>query len=133
MYQPAMKARMTELERQKAEIEARLRGAAADLPDVNPNVAEVYRRKVMCLAEALADVRANQEAAAAIRSLIGEVVLTPGERRGEVHGTLRGELLAILEMAGGGNASRTAVPGVITNVVASPRNHPYRCPARIRG
>jgi site-specific DNA recombinase len=31
MYQPAMKARMTELDRQKAEIEARLRDAPTDL------------------------------------------------------------------------------------------------------
>ena len=46
MYQPAMKTRMAELERQRAEIEARLREASADLPDVNPNVAELYRRKV---------------------------------------------------------------------------------------
>jgi len=50
MYQPAMKARMAELERQKAEIEARLRDAPADLPDVNPNIAEVYRRKIERLA-----------------------------------------------------------------------------------
>jgi hypothetical protein len=41
MYQPAMKARMAELERQKAEIEARLNEARPDLPDVNPNVASI--------------------------------------------------------------------------------------------
>ena len=51
MYQPAMKARMAELERRKAEIAARLRDAPADLPDVNPNVAELYRRKVARLAD----------------------------------------------------------------------------------
>jgi DNA invertase Pin-like site-specific DNA recombinase len=123
MYQPAMKARMAELERQKAEIEARLRDAPADLPDVNPSVAEVYRRKVARLADALGDNQASQEAASAIRSLIGDVVLTPGERRGEVNATLRGELLAILDIASGGNTPRTAAPGVITNAVAGPRNH----------
>ena len=128
MYQPAMKARMVELERQKAEIEARLRDAPADLPDVNPNVAEIYRRKVMDLADALADNQAGQEAALAIRSLIGDVVLTPGERRGEVNATLRGELMAILDLAAGrvgpgGHSSR-----VMTNAVAGPRNH--RCRTR---
>lgn len=46
LYQPTMKARLAELERQKAEIEARLRAAEPELPDVNPNVAELYRRKV---------------------------------------------------------------------------------------
>ena len=132
MYQPAMKARMAELERQKAEIETRLRDTPADLPDVNPNVAEIYRRKVTRLADALADSQASQEAASAIRSLIGDVVLTPGERRGEVNATLRGELLAILEIASGGNTPRTAVPGVITNAVASPRFEPTALRAHTR-
>jgi DNA invertase Pin-like site-specific DNA recombinase len=126
MYQPAMKARMAELEGQKAELETRLRKAAPDLPDVNPNIAEVYRQKIERLADALADSQASQEAASAIRSLIGGVVLTPGERRGEVNATLSGELLAILDIASGGNAPRTAVPGVITNAVASPRLHRHR-------
>ncbi len=85
-------------------------------------MAEIYRRKVTRLADALADSQASQEAASAIRSLIGDVVLTPGERRGEVNATLRGELLAILDIASGGSTPRTAAPGVITNAVASPRN-----------
>jgi site-specific DNA recombinase len=34
MYQPAMKARMSELAQQKAEMEKRLEDAPADLPDV---------------------------------------------------------------------------------------------------
>ena len=38
MYQPSMKARMDELERQKAEIAARMAGAPADVPDVHPNI-----------------------------------------------------------------------------------------------
>jgi site-specific DNA recombinase len=124
MYQPAMKVRMAELERQKAEIQARLRDTPPDLPDVNPNIAEVYRRKIDRLADALADSRARPEAATAIRSLIGNVVLMPGERRGEVNATLRGELLAILDIAGGGNMPRIAVLGVITNAVAGPRFGP---------
>jgi site-specific DNA recombinase len=75
MYQPAMKARMAELERQKAEIETRLREAAPDLPDVNPNVADVYRRRVQRLADTLADGETSHEAVAALRSLVGDVVL----------------------------------------------------------
>jgi len=34
---------------QKAEIEARLAEAPADLPDVHPNIAEHYRAKVIPL------------------------------------------------------------------------------------
>jgi DNA invertase Pin-like site-specific DNA recombinase len=123
MYQPAMKARMAELEQQKAGIEARLRDAPPDLPDVNPNIAEVYRRRVAHLADTLADGETGHEAVAALRSLVGDVVLRPGERRGEVQATLRGELLAILDMGSLGSMGRPAAPGFITNAVASPRNH----------
>ncbi len=57
-----------------------------------------------------------------IRSLIGEVVMTPGTKRGEVKAILRGELLAILEIASG-RAEAGRCPGqVITNAAASPRN-----------
>jgi site-specific DNA recombinase len=92
MYQPAMKARMLELAQQKAEIEARLARVPADLPDVHPNIAEHYRAKVIRLAETLAEPESNGEAREEIRSLVGEVVITPGEKWGESHATLRGEL-----------------------------------------
>jgi site-specific DNA recombinase len=47
--------------------------------------------------DALTDAQTNQEVSTALRSLIGDIVLTPGEKRGEVHATLRGELMSILE------------------------------------
>jgi site-specific DNA recombinase len=117
MYQPAMKARMSELEQQKAEIEKRLEDAPADLPDVHPNIAEHYRAKVETLAEPEANVETRED----IRSLIGEVVITPGEKRGESHAVLRGELMAILDLAAG--RQRTPRPEVITKELACPRNH----------
>jgi len=36
-------ARMAELERDKAEIIARMAQAPADVPDVHPNIASIYR------------------------------------------------------------------------------------------
>ena len=120
MYQRAMKARMSELEQQKAEIEKRLAEAPADMPDVHPNIAEHYRAKVIRLAETLAEPESNGGAREDIRSLIGEVVITPGERRGESHATLRGELTAILDLAAG--RRRTPKTEVITNALACPRN-----------
>ena len=71
------------------------------MPDVHPNIAEHYRAKVIRLAETLAEPEANGEAREDIRLLIGEVVITPGEKRGESHATLRGELMAILDLAAG--------------------------------
>jgi DNA invertase Pin-like site-specific DNA recombinase len=99
LYQPSMKARMDELERQKAEIAERLAQAPADIPDVHPNVAKIYRWNVARFTEALGDPDGGRDAAQALRSLIGEIVLTPGEKRGEVHAELRGELMGILGCA----------------------------------
>ena len=73
--------------------------APADIPDVHPNIAEHYRAKVIRLAETLAEPESNGEAREDIRSLVGEVVMTPGEKRGESHAILRGELMAILDLA----------------------------------
>ena len=122
MYQPSMKARMDGLERQKTEIVARIAIETPALPDVNPNIAEIYRNKVQQLSVALGDPKTAQESTTAIRSLIGEIVLTPGEKRGEVHATLRGELMSILKFAAGRQEKRTNVPRVITAVASSPRN-----------
>src|SRR6266436_9847203 len=124
MYQSTMKARMSELEQQKAEIETRLAEAPADMPDVHPNIAEHYRAKVTRLAETLAEPEADGEAREDIRSLVGEVVITPGEKRGESHATLRGELMAVLDLAAG--RRRPPRPEVITNALACPGFEPIR-------
>ena len=87
---------------------------------MKPNIAEIYRRKVERLAEALSDPQAQQEASMAMRSLIGDIVLTPGPKRGYIHATLRGELMSILEFAADWKASVTFPSRVITNAVAGP-------------
>src|SRR3546814_10530668 len=46
LYQPTMKARMAELERDREEITARLVEAPPIIPDVHPGIAEIYKRKV---------------------------------------------------------------------------------------
>jgi len=55
-----------------------------------------------------------------IRSLVGEVVITPGHKRGESHAILRGELMAILDLAAG--RRRSPNPEVITNALAGACN-----------
>ena len=99
LYQPSMKARMNELERDKAEIIARMAQAPADVPDVHPNIANVYRRNVERFTEALNDPDGGRQAAEALRSLIGEIVLPPSPKRGEVHAELCSELMGILVFA----------------------------------
>ncbi|MDX8464926.1 hypothetical protein RFM26_04425 [Mesorhizobium sp. VK23B] len=120
LYQPSMKARMGDLERQKAEITGRLALTPSDVPDLHPNIATLYRKRVEQLTQALADHEDGRPAAEALRSLIGEIVLTPGDRRGEVHAELRGELFGILEFAN--HEQNQRLNYVMTKGVAGPRN-----------
>ena len=97
LYQPTMKARMAELERQKADILARMAQAPQNVPDIHPGIAEIYQRKVERLSETLDDPETCLEASNDIRSLVGRIVLHPGAKRGDVHATLHGELMGILD------------------------------------
>ncbi|NTG25538.1 recombinase family protein [Agrobacterium rhizogenes] len=122
MYQPSMKARMDDLERQKVEIMARQQEAPADIPDVHPNIANLYRRRVERLTEALNDPDGGRQAAEALRSLIDDIVLTPGGKRGEVHATLCGELFGILDFV---RSEESRSPGeTMPAAIARPRNQP---------
>ncbi|GLS20687.1 hypothetical protein GCM10007874_37040 [Labrys miyagiensis] len=121
LYQPTMKARMEDLERQKAEVIERLAKAPTDVPDLHPNIATLYRKRVEQFTLTLADHEGGRQAAEALCSLIGEIVLTPGDRRGEVHAELRGELFGILEFVDPERNQRAGE--VMTKGVAGPRNH----------
>jgi site-specific DNA recombinase len=88
---------LLELEAQEDAIRARLNAAPSDVPDIHPNISEIYRRKVERLAEALSQPEECQEAADALRALIERIELTPGVKRGEVNAILHGEFGAILE------------------------------------
>ncbi len=93
----ALVARLRDLEAKEDELNARLAQTPVDIPDIHPNVAEIYRRKVERLAEALRRLQDRDEAADAIRALIERIMLTPGPKRGEIAATLHGDLGTILE------------------------------------
>jgi len=71
--------------------------------------------------EALDDPDGGRKAAQALRSLIGEIVLTPGKKRGEVHAELRGERMGILEFVNAEGNQRSSC--FMPPVAACPRNH----------
>ena len=52
-YVRGMVDRLRELEARQDELNERLAAAPADLPDIHPNIADIYRRRVARLAEAL--------------------------------------------------------------------------------
>ena len=60
------------------------------------NLAELYRRKVERLTEALNDRDDRTEATTALRGLIDKIVLTPGAERGEISARLFGDLETVL-------------------------------------
>ena len=131
LYQPSMKARMDELERQKADLMAWLAGVPADVPDILPNVSAVYRKKVERLVAALNEPKDRSEAAEAIRGLIEKIALRPGPARGEIDATLHGDLGTILswiEAQAIGTKGKTDIPsaeaaGMSVSVVAGARNY----------
>ena len=128
-YVQGMVDRLRELEARQHELEARLAAVPAAVPDVHPNVADIYRRKVERLAAALDNPGERDEAAAAIRGLIERIVLTPGVAWAETDAQLVGDLGTILEWTGAGDRRRQAsaqMPDLSVSVVASPRNQERR-------
>ena len=115
-----MTDRMRELEAREDELKALLAEEPADVLDLHPGVAEVYRRKVERLAEALNAREDRAEAATALRALIEKIVLTPGTSRGEVHATLHGELGQVLSWTATreGRSKTQSTPGLVPSGVS---------------
>ena len=110
-YVRGMSDRLRELEARQDELTQRLSAAPAALPDIHPNVADIYRHKVARLAEALDHPEDRDAAASAIRGLIERIVLTPSEKWAEMDAVLHGDLGTILEWAGNRSQStRTDIP-----------------------
>ena len=120
-YVRDMVDRLRELEARQDELNERLSAAPADLPDIHPNIADVYHRKVARLAEALDHPEDREAAAAASRGLIERIVLSPSEKWAEMDAVLRGELGKILEWTGTGaekEKTDTPISGMSVSVVA---------------
>jgi site-specific DNA recombinase len=122
LYQPSMKARMAELEAEKAALEEQL-ATAPELPKVrlHPNLAGMYRQNVAALEQALADPEIKAEAAQIVRSQIEQITLTPNaEDSLDIH--LYGDLARILQLCEAGERKSerpgTNVPGRELSVVA---------------
>ena len=116
-YTRALTDHLHKLEAEQDELTERL--SKIDIPDIHPNVANIYKCKVERLAEALLNPQERDEAAAAIRGLIERITLTPGPKRGQIDATLHGDFRTVLEWAAGKNQKTdTPFPGVSVSVVA---------------
>jgi hypothetical protein len=93
----AVKDEMTTLEAKRVKLHAQCEAAPPPMPRLHPNLAELYRQKVMNLAEALNDEHTRLEAAECIRELIEEIRLVP--ENGKLRVDLYGELAALINLA----------------------------------
>jgi len=92
------KERLIALEADRARLTAAQKELPAPMPALHPNLAKAYREKVARLEVELDDPEITAEAKSVLRSLIEKIIVFPGEKRGEVHLELHGELAAILGM-----------------------------------
>jgi plasmid stabilization system protein ParE len=89
-----LKEELSRLEARQDELRKRLANSEPDRPLVHPGLAELYRRKIVALHEALEDESTREEATELIRSLIDAIVLIPDDGRLRIE--VRGDLAAIL-------------------------------------
>jgi site-specific DNA recombinase len=93
----AVRDEMTILEARRVNLVVRLEAAPPPMPRLHPNLAELYRQKVLNLAQALNDEHTRLEAAECIRELIEEIRLYPDN--GKLRVELYGELAALINLA----------------------------------
>jgi site-specific DNA recombinase len=94
----ALKTELIALEARQAVLNESLSTAATDPePLIHPSVAELYRRQVASLHEALGDPETHDQAFELIRSLIEQIRLVPDGSALRIE--LRGELAGILALA----------------------------------
>ncbi len=113
--------RLRDLERQKADLVAQLDAAPPAAPRLHPNLAELYRRKVENLHEALADTAARTEAVEILRGLVDGIYLHPIDGGFEIE--LVGEIAKMIELSAGAESSQFDPFRSSVKVVAGACNH----------
>ena len=108
---PAMVAELRVTEHRLEELSVQI--AAEDHPEavpiLHPSLPELYRRRVEALEVSLADPSTCLAATEALRGLIDAIQIHPGERRGELAVSLRGDLAAFLRSSDEDGVAATKV------------------------
>ncbi len=94
---PGLKARLEALEACKRELEEELEHASAPTPHLHPSLAELYRRKVENLHEALAYPDTRQEALALLRGLVERIEVQAADKGFQIE--LTGEIARMVELS----------------------------------
>ena len=94
-----LQEKLDELERRKARLESEIDDAPAAAPRLHPNLAELYRKKVANLQDALADPATQTEALEILRGLIERVSFRTDENAFEIE--LVGEIANMVRLSAG--------------------------------
>ncbi len=94
-----LKERLEQLEQRKTELAQAIAEAPPVAPQLHPNLAELYRRKVADLQRAIEDPSLREEALTILRSLIDHVVISPADSGFEVD--FVGEIANMIKVPGG--------------------------------
>jgi site-specific DNA recombinase len=107
LFAPAMKDEMAALEERRARLVESTRDHVEEPPLLHPGLADVYRRKVEKLTQALNKEELRTEAAETLRSMIQAIRLVPedGELAIELVGELAG-ILALIKKTAPGRVAR---------------------------
>ncbi len=98
MRAPGLQQKLDELEGRKAALESELSAAPIAAPRLMPNLAEVYRSKVITLHEALTGA-SGTEALEVVRGLIERVEFRPSAGGMGLEIELIGEMAAMVNLA----------------------------------
>ena len=96
---PGLQAKLEELERYKARLEDEIDLTPKAAPRLHPNLADLYRKKVTNLQEALADPETRMEALEILRSMIERVRVKTVENGVEIE--LIGEIANMVRLSAG--------------------------------
>jgi site-specific DNA recombinase len=114
----AVKDEMTILEARRRDLLGQLEAAPPPMLRLHPNIAEVYRQKIVSLGEALNDEHTRTEAAGCVRELIEEIRLVP--EKGRLRIELFGELAALINLAAGRPRGKGAQVTLVAGVGFEP-------------
>ena len=118
----AMAAELRDLERRQDDLARQigLTGVPEPVPVLHPSLPDLYRRRVEALEHALGDPATAMAATEALRKLIDAILVFPGDRRGEVSVSFRGDLAAFLHAAELPEGTALAVIGAANSKKAAP-------------
>jgi DNA invertase Pin-like site-specific DNA recombinase len=123
---PGLQQRLDGLEARRTEIEKNLTTGPVTPVRLHPNLAQVYRRQVEQLQQALADPQIRDEAVEVLRGLVEHVSIGPAANGLEIE--IVGEIAKMVELSLGPDAKQANLDERLTRsvmVVAGTRNRRY--------